>query len=67
MTEFRRTEGSTVVQAIDPPSAEVERLWCDIVDTIGADHANAVVGMLAAVDGNWTIRGLIFHWRAGHL
>lgn len=66
-TQFRRLEGSTVVQAIDPPSVEVERLWTALVDAIGAGRANAVVNMLAAVDGNWTIRGLLYHWQAGNL
>ena len=64
---YRRTEGSTVVKAIETPSAPVQELWDELSRVLGTHYANTVVDLLSRVDGNWTIRGLIFHWRAGTL
>ena len=65
-SSYRRREGSTVVQAIDPPSPEVQALWDDLSRAIGRIEAHIVLDKLSRT-GDWTLRGLLHHYRAGQL
>lgn len=63
---FRRLDGSTVAQAVEKPSEPVQALWRELISLLGWEGCHQAMAELS-VAGDWTLRALIYHWRAGQL